>query len=89
MGLGITHDDTDYLIRFLAVVYLQKRGTVSTGHIEHTEAAAFPLLIFIGNTGCAKKAFELVAKVLGGPEAIEIALLALNFLYKLDLGLSE
>ncbi len=45
--------------------------------------------MFIGKTGFAEKAFELVTIALGSPKAIEMALLALNFLYKLNLALSE
>jgi len=46
-------------------------------------------MLLIRKTRCAEKAFELVTIVLGGPKAIEIALLALNFLYKLGLALPE
>ena len=45
--------------------------------------------MLIRKTRCAEKAFELVTIVLGGPKAIEIALLALNFLDKLNLALPE
>jgi hypothetical protein len=45
--------------------------------------------VFLRQAGLPEKAFELVTKIRGGPEAIEIALLALNFLYQLDLALPE
>jgi len=90
MSLGIAHDKTGYLIGFLAVLDLQENCAACIGHIKHPEAAASRLFLgFITNTGCAEKAFELVAKVLGGPKAIEIALLALNFSYKVDLAFPE
>jgi hypothetical protein len=45
--------------------------------------------MFIRKTGCAEDAFELVAIIHSGPETIEIALLELNFFYKLSLALPE
>jgi len=45
--------------------------------------------VFFREAGLAEKTFELVTIIRCGREAIEIALLALNFLYQLNLALPE
>jgi hypothetical protein len=70
-------------------LYLQKNRIAGIEHIKHPETAAFLHLTFVRKTRCAEDAFELVAIIHGGPKAIEIALLALNFPYKLNLALPE
>jgi hypothetical protein len=45
--------------------------------------------VFFRQAGLTKKAFELVTIIRGGPVAIKIALLALNFLYQLNFALPE
>jgi hypothetical protein len=51
MSIRIAHDNTDYLLRFLAVLDLQENGIVGIRLTKDSQAADLPFLMFFREAG--------------------------------------